>query len=151
MAYVSKDSLIKQFGEKELIQLTDRSRTGSVDDAVLNVSIANACSEADSYIGAVYSLPLPAVPEVLVKMAGDITRFHLYNQQASEEVQNRYDRAVAWLKDLARGVVKLIFPEGTVLTEEQTTEPTVAASSSRSQVFTDDTFNRMGPKWPTRF
>jgi phage gp36-like protein len=43
------------------------------------------------------------LPEHLVQAVCDIARYRLYAGAADEEVQNRYDQAVAWLKDVSAG------------------------------------------------
>ena len=144
MAYIDKATMILLFGQSELIQLTDRDGSaGVIVDEVLNQAMANAESEADSYLGSAYALPLPTVPDVLKSMAGDIARYRLYDNRATEEVQKRYDRAVSWLRDVARGIVSL----GIKVTDPQP-DSSVAVAGSRQQVFTDALFNQMGPKWP---
>lgn len=141
--YTDKESMIAMFGEKELIQLTDRDRSFStVVDVVLDRAMATAESEANSYLGAVYTLPLPSVPDALRSFAGDIARYYLYDEQPTEQVQKRYDCAISWLRDVAKGLVKLGFPTSDVA------EPTVAVVASRAQVFSDATLAKMAPKWP---
>jgi phage gp36-like protein len=143
MAYIDKAAMILLFGEPELVQLTDRAGTaGAIVDAVLNLAMTNAESEADSYLGSAYALPLPTVPAVLQTMVGDIARYRLYDNRATEEVQKRYDRAVSWLRDVSKGVVSL----GIKSTDPQP-EASIAVAGSRAQVFTDSLFNKMGPSW----
>jgi len=40
-------------------------------------------------------------------MSCDITRFMLWDDNAPEEVRNRYNDAIARLKDIAKGMMKL--------------------------------------------
>jgi phage gp36-like protein len=146
MAYIDRDKMVAEFGESELIQLTDRDgSTGAIVDATLMQAMTNAESEMDSYIGGRYPLPLPMVPEVLRSFACDIARYRLYDAKPTDEVSKRYDRAVSWLRDLAKGIVSL----GIKATEEAPTDQ-VVISDARAQVFTDTLFGTMGPKWPTQ-
>jgi phage gp36-like protein len=143
MAYIDRDKMIAEFGELELIQLTDRDASfGSIVDPVLVQAMTNAESEIDSYLGSRYDLPLTTVPEVVRSFACDITRYRLYDARATEEVQKRYDRAVSWLRDVSKGIVSL----GLKVTDVAPTDEAVVINS-RSQVFTDDLFGKMGPKW----
>jgi phage gp36-like protein len=144
LSYIDKATMVLFFGEKELIQLTDRTNTGTIGDTVLDRAMATAESEANSYLGANYTLPLPTVPDVLKSMVGDIARYRLYDERPTEEVQKRYDRAVSWLRDVSKGVVSL----GIQASDAQP-ESTIVVASSRTQVFTDALFGTMGPKWPT--
>lgn len=144
LSYIDKTTMVLFFEEKELIQLTDRSNTGLIDDLVLDRAMTTAESEVNSYLGAAYTLPLPTVPEVLKAMTGDIARFRLYDEHPTEEVQKRYDRAISWLRDVSKGVVSL----GIQASDAQP-ESSIVVVSSRPQVFTDDIFGKMGPTWPT--
>lgn len=144
LSYLDKATMILFFGERELIQLTDRSNMGVIADTVLDRAMTTAESEANSYLGANYTLPLPTVPEVLKSMTGDIARYRLYDEHPTEEVQKRYDRAVSWLRDVSKGVVSL----GIQASDAQP-DSSIVVVSSRPQVFTDALFGTMGPKWPT--
>lgn len=143
--YIDKAKMILFFGERELTQLTDREAAeGIIVDTVLDRAMTTAESEVNSYIGSNYTLPLPTVPEVLSAMTGDIARYRLYDEKPTEEVQKRYDRAVSWLRDVSKGVVSL----GIASTDAQP-ESSIAVVASRPQIFTNDLFKTMGPKWPT--
>src|SRR5271165_430580 len=109
MPYATAQDLIDRFGETELVQLTDRSDPPAyaIDQAVASSALATASAEMDGYICVKYALPLSAVSPVLVDLACDIARFRLYSVRATEEVQKRYDAALARLKEIARGTFKL--------------------------------------------
>lgn len=144
--YIDKATMILLFGETELIQLTDRAGSvGAIVDTVLDRAMTTAESEANSYLGAAYTLPLPSVPEVVKTITGDIARFYLYDEQATEQVTKRYDRAISWLRDVAKGVVNLGFPNDS----DNPTDSSIVMVSSRTQVFSDSLFAKMGPTWPT--
>jgi phage gp36-like protein len=106
MSYCTKQNLIDRFGVAELIQRTDRDRRGDIDDAVLMQLISDADSEINGYLGA-YSLPLANVPANFVRLAGDIVRYYCYDDQMNEPVKARYDSAIAYLKMVANGTIKL--------------------------------------------
>lgn len=142
MIYATQDDLIARFGETELVQLTDRASDGVVDVAYLDVSITEAQAEVDSYIGAIYDLPLLTVPVSLVTATCNIARYRLYNQQATEEVKIRYEDTIRWLRDVARGLASLGLPS------TQAPESQSIVVQSRSQIFTDAVMNGMGPSWP---
>jgi len=99
--------MIDRFGEAAILALTDRDRSGAIDDQVLNQALADADAKIDSYLGAVVTLPLEAVPEVLIPVACDIARYQLFGTKATEEARLRYKEALDWLKDVARGVASL--------------------------------------------
>lgn len=141
--YITKALMLLLYGERELIQLTDRASThGRIVDEVLDRAMQTAESEVNSYVGASYTLPLSEIPEVLKNMTGDIARYRLYDNSPSDEVTKRYDRAVSWLKDVSKGVVSLGIPD---TASAQT--PSTVVSSSRPQVFSESAFRKMGPTW----
>lgn len=142
MPYASQDDLIARFGETELIQLTDRASGGVVDADYLAVSLTEAQAEVDSYIGAIYDLPLLTTPVSLITATCNIARYRLYNQQATEEVKIRYDDTIRWLRDVARGLASLGLPA------TQAPESQSIVVQSRTQIFTDAVMNGMGPSWP---
>lgn len=142
MAYITKDLMIKLFGEKELIELTDRASSGVIDDDVLTQAMTTAEAEADSYIGVLYQLPLPTTPPSLMSFVADIARYHLYDAQPSELVMTKYENAVKWLTNVAKGVVSL----GLKTTDAQPTGGAVAVVA-RDQVFTPTLFDKMVKPW----
>lgn len=106
MSYCSSQDLVDRFGEAELIQLTDHERVGGIDSAVLDRAISDADGEIDGYLSK-FPRPISPVPKVLMRIACDITRYYLYDDQATEHVQRRYDNAVAFLKGVARGEISI--------------------------------------------
>ena len=120
MSYATKQDFINRFSLPELAQLTDDSGRGKVDDAQLNLIIAETDALIDSYVGQVATLPLSTTPPVLTARAVDIIRYNLYSQQATDEVETRYKAAIAWLGQIAAGKITLgnvtTSPTGSVAT-----------------------------------
>ncbi len=112
MPYTTRAEMIERFGERELIQLTDRSGAGIIDEAVLSRAMADADAEIDGYLRERYALPLAAVPPVLARLAANIARYNLYDEMAPEEPRRRYEDAVRTLKAIAKGEVHLGLPTG---------------------------------------
>lgn len=110
--YCTYQDLIDRFGVTELVQLTDRpdrtdpENAGSFDPVVIRQAIRDAEAEINSYLTA-YPLPLAVVPANLLRIACDVTRYYLYEDQMIDQVQKRYDNALAWLKLVAAGKVVL--------------------------------------------
>lgn len=107
MPYNTKQNMIDRYGEEELIQLTDRVAAGVIDDAVLNQGIADAAAEIDGYLGGRYQLPLAVTPPILTVYACDMTRYRLYDDAATEQVEKRYQDAIKFLRFAADGKVQL--------------------------------------------
>jgi phage gp36-like protein len=112
MAYCTKQDLMDRFGERELLQLTDRATppAGVIDDTVVARAIADATALADGYIGKAYSLPLATVPEVLTKLTCDVARYYLHFKGVDKDspIQRSYDQALSYFRDVARGIVQLV-------------------------------------------
>lgn len=109
--YVQYEDLQIQFGEAEMLALCDDG-TGQVDQDRLLSAIVQACSEADSYLGKRYKLPVEPIPGVLKCLVGDIVRYRLTSAEALETdiIVKRYQQAILWLASVAQGDVVLPVP-----------------------------------------
>jgi len=111
VTYVTKQQLIDRFGEKELIQLTDRSNVppSTVNDTAVSGAIGDAEALVDGYVGKTYQLPLSAVPIGLTRTSADIARYYLHGKAADKDgpVHRAYLEAIAYLKDVSRGLIQL--------------------------------------------
>lgn len=128
MAYTTRADLERRFGAEEVGQLLD-------DEDALDDVIADADSLVDGYLGGAYQLPLVApAPALVVSLAADITRYRLWDDRAPAEVRKRYEDAIAMLKDISKGVVKLAVQPGATPTAEL---GGTIATTSRCRSFTD--------------
>lgn len=107
MDYATQQDMVNRFGEEELIQLTDQVGRGVIDSARVIWALNDAHGEIDAHLEPRYQLPLTVVPRMLVAIACDIARFHLYDDAAPEGVAKRYDNAIRLLRSIARGEVQL--------------------------------------------
>jgi phage gp36-like protein len=107
MSYATQADLVSRFGETEMIQLSDRTNTGEIDEAVVTAKIADADAEIDAYLASRFDLPLPVIPTVLVRVACDIARYHLSDDRATEDVIRRYNAALDFLKAVVKGLVSI--------------------------------------------
>ncbi|PZU43929.1 MAG: DUF1320 domain-containing protein [Microbacterium sp.] len=111
MAYATLQDLIDRFGEKELVQRTDRTNRPptTIDATVAGEALEGASSLADGYLAKVFALPLPSTPRVLLDKVCDVARYFLRDQTADDKsaVARNYRDAIAWLRDVSTGVVKL--------------------------------------------
>lgn len=108
MTYATLETMVERFGSDELTQRTDRTGTGEMDAKVMDRALADADAEVNSYLAVRYALPLAGVPTVLARVAADIARYRLYDDGVPETVRKRYEDAVALLKRIANGDVKLV-------------------------------------------
>ena len=141
--YATEPDLIARFGaEIEQLKRMLPSVT-AVDDA-----IQDATEEINGHIGGRYSLPLPNVPSNLKRMACDIARYRLYFQQPTEEVRQRYEDAIAFLKRVADNKAHLQIQEeatNQIIEDEPRKKPSTMpiGTTYRGGVFGDDILGKM--------
>jgi len=111
MAYCTQQNMIDRFSEQDLIQLTDRDQTGSIDATVLSAAIDDATGTIDAYLGTRYTLPLASVPVVLTRICCDIANYLLYGNEAPEGVADRHSAAIEFLQAVAKGDLDLAVGE----------------------------------------
>lgn len=105
MAYATLQNLIDSYGERDLVQLTDRANppAGLIDQAVAEKALSDASAIIDSYLLQAYALPLATTPAVLVETCQTIARYKLYPDAAPERVRTDYADAIKWLERVATG------------------------------------------------
>ena len=109
MAYCTQADLLEQISEDDLIQLTDDSDAGIVDVSMVTRTIADADAEIDSYCGTKYDVPFSTTPVMVRKVSVDIAIYNLYARRrgAPDDRKERYDDAIAFLKDVSKGIAAL--------------------------------------------
>lgn len=108
--YVDKAGMIDRYGERALIQLTDRGTpaTGGVVDAVLDRALADAAAVIHGYArSAGYAVPFDPTPDMVAGWQAAIALYSLYQSEASEKAKKDYETALAQLRDLAAGRITL--------------------------------------------
>lgn len=107
--YATQSDMVQRFGESELLHLTDPTGSGTVDGALLDLALTDATGEVDSYLSMVLTAPLTVPTARVVSVTCDIARYRLYALAGGEpeQVQERYDAAIRWLRDVAKGSAKL--------------------------------------------
>jgi phage gp36-like protein len=113
MSYITLEDLIRQFGDTEIQNLSDRDRNGVIDESIVNEAINFAQTHIDGYLRERYGVHQPNCPANLIGMACDFARYRLYQDQPTQLVQDRYDVGCFFLKDVARGLVQLDVSTGT--------------------------------------
>ena len=136
MAYCSEDDLLMMIPQSELAELTVES--GEVPDSVIIMdAISKAGAEIDSYLGVRYVVPL-ATPSAQVKaLSVDLAIYHLYSRRSVVPPvrQQKYDAAVAFLKQVASGQIVIVGPQG----ELPTVAKEVSDATSAIRAFNRDT------------
>lgn len=107
--YCTPQDLIDRFGQNEVAQLAP-SLLGQVDTARVQRACNDAGDMVDGYLRPRHTLPLSAVPTILVKLSAAIARFELHlggDRQPTDQVRQDRDQAIAFLKDVAAGKADL--------------------------------------------
>lgn len=134
MPYATATDLLERFDAEELAQRTDRGvprlvtavmlKTAAAGSSMaaytneeqaataaalvlVNKALVDADATVDGYLAGRYKVPMASAPAVLGRLACDLTRYFLYDDQATETVKQRHDAAIAVLRDIAAGKVSL--------------------------------------------
>lgn len=132
--YATATQLIARYGADEIAQRADASLPPVVYGELLGAAAAgsdlSAYTEAeqvaaattlarveralqdarqtvDSYLGGRYQLPLANAPEVLERIAGQLARYFLYDEAATEQIETLYKDSIKFLENVASGRVQL--------------------------------------------
>lgn len=106
MPYSDKDYFLTKINSEELLNLTGN------EDPNLTAAISSADSLIDSYLtNAVEVLPLDPVPDMIKQISYDISIFYLNDRIQYKDipdwVRDKYDAAINFLKDVAKGVANI--------------------------------------------
>lgn len=109
MTYATLQLLIDRFGERMLIELSDRDDppAGAIVVAVVSRALADTDAVIDGYIAGRYALPLAEVPALLADLAAPIAIYKLHRFSVEGKIEQDYKDALATLDKIARGVVRL--------------------------------------------
>ena len=131
MSFAAKANMISRYTEETLVQLTDDTGFGQIDDAVLNAALAygNARVTAALEQGG-HTLPLSSVDPILIAHAQAIARWHLSKHARPEIVTQDYNAAI---KDLMLVAERKLLPP--VIDEVRQGS---IASNTRTMRFDDD-------------
>jgi len=109
MAYASQSDLVERFGERMLVDLTDRADqpAGVIDAAVVARALDDADAMINGYLAARYSLPLATTPPLVRDLALAIAIYKLHRDTVSDKVRQDYSDALKALSLIATGGIRL--------------------------------------------
>ena len=109
--YATKQDLEDRDGSMLYNFALDRS-TDTLNDVWIDEALATADDEINGYLSRRFVLPLPTVPDLLKRNAIVIAFYWLADRdnQVADLLQDRYDRAIAKIKEIAAGKVDLGLP-----------------------------------------
>lgn len=107
--YATQDDMLKAFGERECVSLTDEAMTGQINTEVMIYALERASSEIDGYLVGRYALPFADGARILTGRCCDIARYHLATtyKMSTPEIQTRYDDAIRFFERVAEGKISL--------------------------------------------
>jgi len=138
--YATLADLTAQFGDREVIALTDRNGDGVADAPVVAMALKRASDVIDSYLSARFPLPITVVPDLLVDLCCDIARFKLCGAEVTEteEVRNRYKDALKTLALIRDRQIDIGLSDTGQIPSETASVQVVGGS----RVFDDETMSR---------
>ncbi|MGL5665208.1 MAG: gp436 family protein [Shewanella sp.] len=109
--YATKQDLIDR-DESMLWNFAIDRTTGELNDTYINQALEQADDEINSFM-ARYALPLATVPSMLNKLAITIAFYWLADrdQQATNLLEERYEKALATLREIGSGKRDLGLPQ----------------------------------------
>ena len=109
--YATKQDLEDRDGSMLYNFALDRS-TDTLNDVWIDEALATADDEINGYLSRRFVLPLPTVPDLLKRNAIVIAFYWLADRdnQAADLLRERYDRAIAKIKEIAAGKIDLGLP-----------------------------------------
>lgn len=123
--FCTVDDLILAFDEDEVRRLSDRAKppTGKINNDVVDKAIARASAEIGMYLSGRNLLVVDKIPEGLVGIACDITRYYLHpNPVPTSPAGETYKIRIKQLEDIAKGKIgfgadkqgEIVEPESTI-------------------------------------
>jgi phage gp36-like protein len=113
MAYGTLQNLTDRFGTLDITRLSnpDSPTATTPNVTVVGRVLDDATAEIDAYLGTRYTLPLASTPARLEACACDIAYYRLTSMRprggSLEDARNRYDEALRFLRDVAKGIASL--------------------------------------------
>lgn len=150
MSYAIAIDLITRFDADEIAQRSDRllprrvtgelltavatngDLSGFDPEAVAQAGVAmirvqraldDARDTINAHVSSRYTLPIAPVPAILQRLACDLARFYLYDDSATEQIQQRHDAAMKTLASVRDGKAQ-------IGVDEQTNQPPQSTASA---------------------
>jgi len=143
MAYANTSDLQQRMGTVVLVQLTDDTGSGEIDQAKVAEALEGAQGEVDSYVARRCGVPVdvseePSLGAVLKSITLDLAahRLHTRRPPVPDDVRRKRAAAVQWLERVAAGEV--VLPSSTAPAGNPVTG-SYAEAASNPRVLTRET------------
>lgn len=138
MAYATQSDLCPlRLTAKDLMELTDDDNTGEINAAIVAAALEEASGRVESYCRMRYATPLQQSDDVKA-LTLDIAVYLLFSRRretsVGETVKQRFDQAIAFLKDIAAAKASLDQPASAPQPQSSLGGPTIS-ERDRHQVF----------------
>lgn len=110
MAYCTLDDILERVSEQTIIELTDDTGSGVVDQDKVSAAIARADKEIDAWCGRRYQVPFSSPPAIVGELSADLSLYFLYARVVSEIPEARKDahkNVLRLLEKISGGQVSL--------------------------------------------
>jgi phage gp36-like protein len=130
MAYAVQTDLVPlRMTAKDLIELTDDDNTGTINTGIVTAALEEASGRVESYCRMRYVTPLQQSDDVKA-LTLDIAIYLLFSRRREttpgETVQQRFDQAIAFLKDIANSKASLDQPSTALQPQTSLGGPTIS-------------------------
>lgn len=144
--YCTADEMIELFGLSEMIQISnlDTPAAQFPDEDRINMAIKQASADIDRYLTSQLTYPITSemTLHILNGICLDITRYNLESRgEVRPDVKVRYDAAIAWLTQVAKGEINLSPPDSSDSAD------TAIAYGSDQRYFTPETLRVYSNSW----
>ena len=105
MAYATRSDIEAIYQPELLVRIAYDRAAGEVDDNLVAAALNYASALIDSRLSQRYTLPLDPVPQIINGYCVDLAiyRMALTRDKLTQEMRQRYEDAVADLRDIAAG------------------------------------------------
>lgn len=111
MAYSTNDDLFQRMDQQLVIELTDDTGTGAIDQTVLDAKRGTCTELVNSHLRGRYTVPMDPAPTILADVEADLLVDKLYSRRANIEkpdsVKEEAKKAMDILKAISRGDIEL--------------------------------------------
>jgi phage gp36-like protein len=113
MAYATLQDAIDLFGTDYVNTSVPLDEAGDPDTAKLTAALDGASTDIDSYLGALYTVPLTVVPAAVKRCCVEMAMYLASRGPGGGETESkrtRYEDQIKWLTLIAKRVVSIGIP-----------------------------------------
>lgn len=111
MRYADLSQMVARYGRDVLLSVArDETDFDQLNQTKIDAALDDASQTIDSYLAGGYSLPLSAVPPVLVRHCCYLARYFLEENRATDQARKDYEDTLRFLEKVAAGSIRLTLP-----------------------------------------